>query len=239
MQRSNAPLLNAPDILKWLAGTLVFIHLVRWLLPTDIDNMLLVTFAFDASVYGPARDTPYAIVTMIAGPVTHVFLHAPGIMHIVMNSALLLAFGAPLARRMGTPWFAAFFVFSAVAGAAGWFVLNPWEQGLLIGASGGVSGLMGGYARLGMQKRPARGGPMSPRDQRLAAPFAAVWIGLNFFFGFFGATILGLSSKIAWEAHLGGFIFGVLAINYFDGRGRGQGGHSRPARFEVIDGDMD
>lgn len=236
MQRSEPPILNAPDILKWLAGAFVVVHLVRLVLPTYLDNALVVTFAFDSSVYGPARDTPYALVTMIAGPFTHVFLHA-GFMHLGMNSALLLAFGAAVARRMGAQWFAAFFMLSAAAGAAGWFLLNPFSPGLLIGASGGVSGLMGGYVRLGMQKRPARGGPMSPRDQRIAVPFAIAWVGINFFFGIFGPAILGLDGKIAWEAHLGGFIFGAMAINLFDGRG--QNARRGPAKLKIVDTDRE
>ena len=219
MERPAAPILNAPGILKWLAAAFILIHAVRALLPEHVDFWILRAFAFESSLYTVAHERGIETVAMFAGPVTHILLHGDELMHLVINTTLMLAFGSPVARRTGASWFAGFFVLSGVAGALGWFVLHPFSPGLLVGASGAISGAIGGYVRLGMQKRPARGGPMLLRDRRLAVPLALAWLGLNFFFGVFGAAIFGIDARIAWEAHLGGFVFGFLAINMFDGRG--------------------
>lgn len=218
MERPAAPILNAPGVLKWLAAALILIHAVRALLPHVVDGWIVRAFAFDPSLYTMPHQHGIETFAMIAGPVTHILLHGDGIMHLAVNTGLMLAFGAPLARRTGVFWFAGFFLLSGVAGALGWFVLHPYSPGYLVGASGAVSGAIGGYVRLGMQKRPARGGPVSRRDQRLAVPLAVAWLVLNLFVGVFGADIFGIDARVAWESHLAGFVFGFLAVNIFDGR---------------------
>jgi membrane associated rhomboid family serine protease len=218
MERPAPPILNAPGILKWLAAAFILIHVVRAILPPGVDAWVVRAFAFDSSLYTMPHQHDIETFAMIAGPVTHILLHGDGIMHLAINTGLMLAFGAPLARRTGALWFAGFFLLSGIAGAFGWFVLQPYSPGFLVGASGAVSGAIGGFVRLGMQKRPARGGPMSRRDQRLAVPFALAWLGLNVFVGVFGGSIFGIDARVAWEAHLAGFVFGFLAINFFDGR---------------------
>ncbi|HEX7775144.1 MAG TPA: rhomboid family intramembrane serine protease, partial [Parvibaculum sp.] len=46
--------------------------------------------------------------------------------------------------------------------------------------------------------------------------FVAVWIGLNFLFGPTGITVTGEAVNVAWEAHLGGFLAGLLLFGFFD-----------------------
>lgn len=230
-RRPREPILNAPDILKWLSGAFIVIHLARWLLnwllPGRIDFLLAHLFAFSPVLYSGYPLDGIAFVPLILGPVTYMFLHGDFV-HLLVNTGMLMAFGAPIARRMNGAWFFAFFVFCSVAGALFFLLLNIGSGSLLIGASGGISGVMGGFVRLGHQKRPARGGPMSERDRQLALPFAMLWLALTVFFGFFGGAMTGMSGGIAWEAHLGGFFAGLLAVNFFDGRGIGRRRRRRP-----------
>jgi membrane associated rhomboid family serine protease len=53
------------------------------------------------------------------------------------------------------------------------------------------------------------------RDTRVLA-FLGVWFGLNLFFGLFAGGGGFASGPIAWEAHIGGFIAGLLLFPYFD-----------------------
>lgn len=218
MERPAPPILNAPRILKWLAAVFILIHAVRALLPHPFDFWIVRALAFDSGLYTGTHRHAVDTFAMFAGPVTHILLHGD-LLHLMVNTGLMLAFGAPLARRMSASWFAGFFVLSGLAAVLAWFLLHPFLSAPLIGASGAISGAIGGYVRLGMQKRPARGGPMGPRDRRLAVPIALVWLALNFLFGIFGSVLFGIDARIAWEAHLGGFAFGIVAVNMFDGRG--------------------
>ncbi len=220
--RKPQPILNAPAAVSWLVLAIVAVHAVRFVLPHDLDYWLVEAFAFDASVYtDPGGRAARPLALLILGPVTHTLLHA-GLAHLVINMAMLLAFGTAIARRMGAGWFLALFLISAVSGAAGWLVLHPWSPALLIGASGAVSGMMGAIARLGLARRAMPGGPPPFRDRRTALSFAGAWIVLNFVFGAVGPEVFGLEGEIAWEAHLGGFIAGFIAIGWLDGRGRRQ-----------------
>lgn len=218
MERPAAPILNAPGIVKWLAAAFILIHAVRALLPRGIDGWILRVFAFDSSVYTTPHESAIETFATFAGPVTHILLHV-NFVHLAFNTSMILIFGSPLARRTSAAWFAGFFMLSGMAGALGWFILHPFSQSSLVGASGAISGAIGGYVRLSRQKRPARGGPMRPWDRRLGAPVALALLAINLFFGIFGGGIFGIDARVAWEAHLGGFVFGFLAVNIFDGRG--------------------
>jgi membrane associated rhomboid family serine protease len=67
--------------------------------------------------------------------------------------------------------------------------------------------------------------PFSSKGSALG--FVVVWMVLNFFFGMLRPEALGIEGGgVAWETHLGGFIFGFIGISWFDGQGL------PPNRFE-------
>ena len=83
--------------------------------------------------------------------------------------------------------------------------MADWAAVLLMhGASGAVTGCMGGTVRLMMS------GGADPAGRRFALVFVAVLFVLNLLFGVFGPTLLDLDARIAWQAHIGGFIAGFL-----------------------------
>ena len=100
----------------------------------------------------------------------------------------------------------------------------------LVGASAAISAHMAGAARfafvgpgplIGFQgasaaayRRPAPPLSMALRDRRVLT-FLAVWFGTNLLFGLFGGDGL-TSGAIAWEAHVGGFVAGLLFFPVFD-----------------------
>jgi membrane associated rhomboid family serine protease len=55
----------------------------------------------------------------------------------------------------------------------------------------------------------------SLRDPRVIA-FLLVWFGLNILFGVFSLGMPGVEQAIAWQAHIGGFLAGLLAFSAFD-----------------------
>ncbi len=161
---------------------------------------------------------------------TYAFLHGAW-MHVLINTVWLLAFGPPVARRFGAAGFLLFMAVTAIAAALAHWALAPMDFMPLIGASGADSGLMGAAARFVFQP----GAPLGPHvhgrseseavraaslramvvDPR-ARIFLIVWFITNFIFGAF-AQSLGLSDMpVAWVAHLGGFIAGILVFPLFD-----------------------
>lgn len=173
------------------------------------------------------------IVTMLAAsplvyltPVTYAFLHG-GWTHLLINALTLAAFGAPVARRLGAGRFLWFFFACAIAGALAHLALHPLDATPVVGASAAISGTMAAIvrfaftpgARLGhgaIDGRETRTASLSQLgENRQAMLFLIVWFGANFLFGAFPEA-MGSSEPIAWEAHLGGFIFGLLTFGAFD-----------------------
>jgi membrane associated rhomboid family serine protease len=169
---------------------------------------------------------------------TYAFLHG-GWTHVGLNVVWIVAFGPPVARRIGALRFLLLFASTAIAGALVHWAANPLDVTPLIGASAGDSGLMAAATRFVFEP----GGPLgatgysrsAPRnDNFVAAPplarllrerrvlmFLGVWFIANFIFGA-GSQFLGLSDgPVAWLAHVGGFVFGFVAFPLFDRRRRG------------------
>lgn len=163
--------------------------------------------------------------------VTYGLLHGAW-SHVLLNTVWLVAFGPPIARRFGAGRFLLFVALTAVAAALAQWAASPMQFVPLIGASGADLGLMGAATRFMFQP----GAPLGPHPHgapedveripaaslrgMLADPrariFLVIWFGTNFVFGAF-ATELGLSGMpVAWIAHVGGFVAGVLLFPLFD-----------------------
>jgi membrane associated rhomboid family serine protease len=161
--------------------------------------------------------------------VTYALLHGSWT-HLVVNGIWLLAFGAPVARRLGATRFFALLAFTAICGALMHFAAHPDGVEPLIGASAAVSGAMAAATRFVFQP----GAPLGPFplqgengyllralslretfSDRRALIFLAVWFGVNFISGVMSPNFMG-GDSIAWEAHLGGFLGGLLAFQFFD-----------------------
>ncbi len=177
---------------------------------------------------GPAANGGF--LAMASPLIAHMFFHA-GIAHLLMNMAFLLAFGTPVARRMGADnvlkssaafasasLFLTLYFLSGIVGALTYVAMHVNDYALLIGASGGVSGLLGALVRFAFN-RSTLFGPEEAKVSPLFSPGVLTWsvvfIGTNIVFGAFGGALSG-GGSIAWEAHLGGYFFGLLVFPFFD-----------------------
>ncbi|MCR5875242.1 rhomboid family intramembrane serine protease [Phenylobacterium sp. J426] len=147
---------------------------------------------------------------------TALFLHGNW-PHALMNAGFCLAFGTPVARYFGERLSGAalFMIFYLACGALstlGYVALHAGEQSALLGASGAVSGLMGGAARL-----MAGHGRPGPILSRVVLGMGAIWFAINAAIGLLGSGLLpgAESGAVAWEAHIAGFVAGVLLLTPF------------------------
>ena len=161
---------------------------------------------------------------------TYALLHGSW-MHVLLNSVWLAAFGTPVARRCGAVRFILLGVAAALGGAIAHWTAHPLSVAPMIGASAAVSGMMAAAARFIFAAVPGRHradySHHGPRQSllglignRQAALFLGLWFATNLLFGV-AATPLGIvDSSIAWEAHIGGFLVGLLLFPLLDpGRG--------------------
>ncbi|MEM1398411.1 MAG: rhomboid family intramembrane serine protease, partial [Pseudomonadota bacterium] len=139
---------------------------------------------------------------------THGLVHLLAI-HLMVNLGFLLAFGSAVERAIGPRGMLTVFFVSVAAGAIAQLLLDPSTSGALMGASGGVSGCMGCFARLLLRSGTPR------RMRRMGFNLIGVLIAMNLAIGVFGDAIFGgalgdAQVRIAWQAHIGGFVAGLL-----------------------------
>ncbi len=231
---NREPIFNIPRVIVVLLAVMALIHAVRLFVLTPAqDNDLLWLFAFDPLRYGgslPDEALPGGFGAQIWTFVTYAFLHASW-MHLGVNAIWFLAFGSAVARRFGTVRFLIFFCVTAAAGAIAHLFAFGGQDAPVIGASAAISGTMAAAMRFAFQ----RGGPLSFRRsfgeaayhmpalslmRALREPaviaFLVVWFGLNFLFGLWSTPLTGDNEVVAWQAHIGGFIAGLLLFAWFD-----------------------
>jgi membrane associated rhomboid family serine protease len=202
---AREPMFNAPWTVVLLVGVLVACFLGQGLLT-------------DAQFYAWTLRPAEVMAGRPLGLVTSMFLHG-GWAHVLMNAAFCLAFGAPVARFLGTGARGAsvsllFYMVCGVLAGLGYVALHPGGQTPLVGASGAVAGLMGAAARLIDGRRIYGYEVLGPIRSRTVGSLALSWVAVNVLvalFGFPGAE----GGKIAWEPHLAGFAAGLFLIGPF------------------------
>lgn len=224
--RANPPIFNVPGVV--LAGLVVFIliqALRSYVLAPDTDDWLITEFSFVAGCYAENCTLEFGrdAGAQWWSPLTYAFLHGDW-MHVGLNAIWMLAFGTPVARRLGTVRVLAFAAFGAIAGALTFYVFNPDLIVPVIGASGIVSALMGGACRFAFgamgHHRSARILPLLSIRQALSDKTVIFFIVIFFATNLLTASGLGGfidgGASVAWQAHLGGFVFGFFGLALFE-----------------------
>jgi membrane associated rhomboid family serine protease len=217
------PAVNLPAVIVAFMFLCVGIHLLRvFVLTPAQDYELILNGAFFPVRYTGGFDLD---VFALTSPITSSLLHG-GWMHLALNMVWLAAFGSPLATRIGALRFVLFWCFAAVAALCLHFAAHPDGVAPVIGASGAISGMMGAAARFGFRIDRSRRLPVFAGQRlrlvealrlRQVAIFLGVWLAINFAAGA-GLDLSGSDGSIAWEAHIGGMIAGLLGIGLFDRR---------------------
>jgi membrane associated rhomboid family serine protease len=202
---AREPVFNAP----WPALLLVALIVGSYALQSRFpDEFVLYPLAFSSTALAEGRW--WTLFTSL-------FLHG-GWAHALMNGAFALAFGTPLARFLGDDArgaivFFGFYLACGVLSTLGFWALHSSSPALLVGASGAVSGLMGAAARL----MAGQGWRLGPIFSRPVLGMGAAWIVVNLVIGLLAQGLMpgAGDSVVAWEAHIAGFIAGVLIVGPF------------------------
>ncbi len=138
------------------------------------------------------------------------FMHG-SIMHIFGNMLFLWIFGDNLENLLGHIRFAAFYIVCGIAAAAAQIMMGPDSIIPMLGASGAISGVMGGYVLL-FPKRQVRALIFNFLTTVPAFVAIGLWIGYQILLGYLTPAGTG---GVAYAAHIGGFIAGVALIKLF------------------------
>ena len=210
------PIFQTPIVVPLLIGFLALAHLARVLMPAASQDGWIDRFAFTPAHLTAGWIASHGWGAALIPFLTHMAIHNDWT-HLTVNALWLLAFGPIVARRLGPFLFLVFFALCGIAGVATHWLFNLGSPLPVIGASGAISGLMAAGLRLLPGLRPQSGAPsLLPILSRQFLLFSLIWIGMNILVGVTGLGLMGESGLIAWQAHLGGFIAGMLLSGPFD-----------------------
>jgi membrane associated rhomboid family serine protease len=148
--------------------------------------------------------------------ITSMFLHGSW-MHLLGNMWFLWIFGNNIEDSMGRPRFVVFYLLCGLAAALLQVAVTPGSGVPMVGASGAISGVMGAYLILYPRVRVFTMVPIGFMLTSIALPAWAMlvyWLLLQFVSGL---TLLGRDTGggVAFWAHVGGFVAGVVLIKLF------------------------
>ncbi len=146
---------------------------------------------------------------------TFMFLHG-GFFHLLGNMWSLYIFGDNVEDRLGHLRYLVFYLLCGFASGMSHLAIS-WNSNIpTIGASGAIAGVMGAYFILYPRAKILTLVPIFFFFQFLELP-AFFFLGIWFLFQFLSAAgASGQAGGIAWWAHIGGFVFGVIALKLFE-----------------------
>jgi membrane associated rhomboid family serine protease len=196
---------NVPVMTLILIAVNVLCFLYEMALPIYLRDRLIEQYGLI-----PDRLAPITFITSM-------FLHG-GWLHLIGNMWFLWVFGSHIEDAMGAPKFLFFYLLSGVASAAVQFAVLLGSPVPTIGASGAIAGVMGAFLILYPRVRVVTLVFIVIFVTTINIPAAFMllyWFLLQLVSGVGYLSMVSQGQGIAWFAHVGGFLAGVLLVRLF------------------------
>lgn len=162
----------------------------------------------------PEISAHFSFVHQAFALLSFMFVHG-GFWHLVGNMWSLYIFGDNVEDRLGSIRYLIFYIFCGWASGLSHLFTNWHSQIPTIGASGAIAGVMGAYLILYPRSKILTFIPIFFIPYFIEIP-AFFFLGIWFFIQFLSAAgAHGQTSGIAWWAHIGGFVFGIIFLKLF------------------------
>jgi membrane associated rhomboid family serine protease len=195
-----------------ITATLIALNIVIFLYQVSMPPEELNDFV---SQWGVVPDR-MRLVTLV----TSMFLHG-GWLHILGNMLFLWVFGRNVEDLIGGTRFLALYMVTGVLAGVVQVVFNPFSRVPTIGASGAIAGVMGAYlVKLPRSRINTLLFFIFVTTVEIPAPFLLLfWFGMQFLNGIGSLTSADYTGGgVAWFAHVGGFIAGMVLVRFFPDR---------------------
>ncbi|CAB1063632.1 FIG056164: rhomboid family serine protease [Olavius sp. associated proteobacterium Delta 1] len=209
--RDTTPAKNYPVVNNAIIGINVVIFILQLSQGAEW-NKFVFTFGLVPARYSiPQISAYFSAPQQVFSFVTFMFLHG-GIWHLLGNMWSLFIFGDNVEDRLGPLRYLMFYLICGVASGGSHLLLN-WHSNLpTIGASGAIAGVMGAYFILHPRSKILTLIPIFFIPYFIEIP-AYFFLGIWFLLQFINAAAgQGQAGGVAWWAHIGGFIFGIIFL---------------------------
>lgn len=213
--RDTTPSKNVPVVNNLLIGVNVVLFLVE-LSQGSAMNTFVYRYGLVPGRYTiPGFGGQFTLFEQAVAWVSFMFLHG-GWLHLLGNMWFLYIFGDNVEDHLGPLRYLVFYLLCGSTSGISHFILNAHATDPVIGASGAVAGIMGAYFLLHPRSKILTLIPIIIIPLFLEIP-AVVFLGIWFLLQFINATgSHGTGSHIAWWAHIGGFIAGMVFLKLFE-----------------------
>jgi membrane associated rhomboid family serine protease len=212
--RDTIPTKHFPVVNYLIIGANLFVYLIQIQLGPEIDRFVYVYGLVPARYSLPQISAYFTFGQQLFSLLSFMFLHG-GFWHLLGNMWTLYIFGDNIEDRLGHLRYLLFYLLCGLASGLSHLLLNFASNVPTIGASGAIAGVMGAYFILYPSSRILTLIPILFIPWFIELP-AFFFLGIWFFLQFISATLSGGGvSGIAWWAHIGGFIFGIVFLKIF------------------------
>jgi hypothetical protein len=213
--RDTEPSRTKPVLIKIIILINAAVFLYELSLGPRLQSFTMEMGLVPARYFGLAAYGPEAWFERFSPLITHMFLHG-GWAHVIFNMLFLWVFGDNIEDRLGRIRFAAFYLVCGLAAAYLQLYLSAGSLMPMIGASGAIAGVMGGYMVLFPRARVIAIVPIFFFIQLVQLP-AVIFLGFWFVVQFLSGTVTTLEGArqtggVAFWAHTGGFAAGVALV---------------------------
>ena len=208
-----------PPLVNWLFIALnVLAFFLELSQPSGALQSFINAWGVVPREYAAGRDlAPLIPLPFWSTLLTSMFLHG-GWAHLLGNMLYLWIFGDNLERVMGHVRYALFYIVCGIAAGLAHIAFNTHSALPSVGASGAISGVLGGYLLLFPHNRvrivTGRGVAAVPAWFSLG-----LWILIQFVNGFGALARTDETGGVAYMAHIGGFVAGLVLVKLFAGKG--------------------
>jgi hypothetical protein len=212
--RDINPTRHFPVVNNTLIGINIVVFLIQLSQGPEM-NRFIYTYGLVPARYSvPQISAYFNLIQQVFAFISFMFLHG-GFLHILFNMWSLYIFGDNVEDRLGSMRYLIFFLACGIASGLSHLFLN-WQSNVpTIGASGAIAGVMGAYFILHPTSKILTLIPIIFIPWFVEIP-AFVFLGIWFLLQFLNAAgTHGTSSGIAWWAHIGGFVFGMIFLKLF------------------------
>lgn len=211
--RDTIPAQSFPLVTLSCIGLNVLVFVYELGLGTSLGRFIAVYGFVPVRYFYLSETEPWNLLTRFGPLFSAMFIHG-GWLHLIGNMWMLWIFGDNVEDRLGKGRYLAYYLGCGVAATSLHALTTPDSHLPVVGASGAIAGVMGGYFVLFPRARVVTLIPILFFFQIISVPaviFLALWFLVQLVQGLTTATV-NISGGVAWWAHVGGFAVGALLL---------------------------